>query len=367
MLWCILVQHTTIERDAMAGASRETSDLRELRDLSPAEVDQLVYDLGLPKFRRKQLVEWVWGKRATSFDDMTNLPKDLRATLAESYTVDAPHEAARQVSRLDGTRKYLLSFADGKSVECVGMPGARGKLAACVSTQAGCAMGCAFCATGKAGLVGSLSAAQIFDQVAWIADDFGQRVTSVVFMGQGEPFANYDATLRALRWLNADEGMGIGARHLTVSTCGILPGIHQFAAEPEQFTLAVSLHSAVQPTRDLLMPGVRKYSLVHLRAALREYVAATGRRPTYEYALIAGVNDTREHLDALVQFCEGDLCHVNLIQLNNVPGSPFKPSSEERAYEFVNRLAGIGVEATIRESRGPDIDAACGQLRQRMK
>ena len=335
-----------------------------LRDLSPDEVDQLVYDLGLPKFRTKQVVDWTFGRHAHNYDDMTNLPKDLRAKLAERYDVAAPTVRAKQTSRVDGTRKYLLEFSDGKAVECVGMPGGN-RLAACVSTQAGCGMGCAFCATGKAGLVGSLSSGQIFDQVTHIADDFGQRVTSVVFMGQGEPFANYDATLRALRWLNAEQGLGIGARHLTVSTCGLIPGIRRFTTEPEQFTLAISLHSAVQTTRDLLMPGVRKYSLVHLRAALREYVAATKRRPTYEYALIGGVNDTRDHIQALVEFCQDMLCHVNLIQLNEVPGSPFKPSTPERADEFVRRLAGIGVEATIRDSRGPDIDAACGQLRQR--
>ena len=346
-------------------ANETTNTLPLLRDLSPADIDQLVYDLQLPKFRGKQITEWAWKRAATSYDDMTNLPKTLRAQLAERYSVDAPRELRRQTSRLDGTRKYLLGFADGKQVECVGMPGGRGRLAACVSTHAGCATGCAFCATGKSGLVGSLTSGQIYDQVMHIAEDFGQRVTSVVFMGQGEPFANYDATLRALRWLNSEQGAGIGARHLTVSTCGLLPGIHAFAAEPEQFTLAVSLHSAVQATRDMLMPGVRRYSLVHLRAALREYVEATGRRPTYEYALIGGINDTREHMEALVQFCQGDLCHVNLIQLNEVSGSNFKPSTAEKADEFVRRLAAVGVEATVRDSRGPDIDAACGQLRQR--
>lgn len=336
-----------------------------MRNLTADDIDQLVYDFKLPKFRGKQLTEWVWKHHVESFDEMTNLPKGLRDELASQYSVAAPTELARQTSRIDGTRKYLLGFEDGKQVECVGMPGSRERLTVCVSSQAGCGMGCAFCATGAAGLTGSLDAAQIFDQVVHVSEDFGRRATSVVLMGQGEPFVNYDNVLRAMRWMNSEQGLGIGARHLTVSTCGVVPQIHRFASEPEQFTLAVSLHSAVQETRDYLMPGVRRWSLVHLRSALREYTAATNRRPTYEYAMIAGVNDTHDHLQALLEFCDEMLCHVNIIQLNEVAGSPFKPSPAARVEDFVRKLGSAGVEATIRESRGPDIDAACGQLKQR--
>ena len=227
-------------------------------------------------------------------------------------------------------------------------------------------MGCAFCATGAAGLTRSLSAGEIFEQVAHVRDDFGTRVTGVVLMGQGEPFANYEATLSALRRLNSSNGMGIGARHLTVSTCGIIPMITRFSREPEQFTLAVSLHSAVQRTRDALMPGVSKYSLLRLYDAMGEYTSRTGRRPTYEYALIKGVNDSDEELSYLCDFCKDTLCHVNIIQLNDVPGSKFQPATVHRANDVVRRLANVGVEATIRQSRGADIDAACGQLRQRL-
>ena len=338
---------------------------RDLHTLTHGEIAELLSGLGQPSFRVKQVEEWVWSKNAQSFDDMTNLPKALREQLAEHLTLGGVEEVARQVS-VDGSRKYLLRFPDGVSVECVGMP-SRGKLAVCASTQAGCPMGCAFCATGAAGLTRSLTAAEIYEQVMHVRDDFNTRVTSVVFMGQGEPFLNYDATLGALRRLNDPDGAGIGARHLTVSTCGVIPQIMRFANESEQFTLAISLHSAVQRTRNALMPGVRKYSLINLYNVMGEYVNKTGRRPTYEYALIGGVNDTDSELQALCDFCEGTLAHVNLIQLNEVEGSKFRPSTDVRAQDFVRALGAVGVEATVRNSRGSDIDAACGQLKQRIR
>lgn len=338
--------------------------LIDLRSCSHSELVALLDELGQPAFRAKQIEDWVWDKGAASLDEMTNLPKTLREALAQRIAPLALEELARQASE-DGTRKYLLGLGDGAAVECVGMP-SQSKLSVCVSTQAGCAMNCAFCATGRSGLVRSLTATVIFDQVLHVRNDFGSRVTSVVFMGQGEPFANYDETLKALRMLNSPASLNIGARHLTVSTCGLIPQILRFANEPEQFTLAVSLHSTVQKTRNALMPGVKRFSLVHLYAALGEYVDKTGRRPTYEYALIGGVNDTEEEMDSLCDFCRGTLCHVNFIQLNEVSGSPFKPSTPEKAQEFVRRLERVGVEATIRNSRGADIDAACGQLRQRI-
>lgn len=339
------------------------SDQVDLRSLTHGRLLELLKELGQPAFRAKQIEEWIWEKGATSFDDMTNLPKTLRAQLSEQFSLGGTTEVARQVSE-DGSRKYLLRYADGVTAECVGMPSGN-KLAVCVSSQAGCAMGCAFCATGAGGLTRSLTSNEIYDQVMHVREDFDTRVTSVVFMGQGEPFMNYDATLEAMRRINSPEGLGIGARHITVSTCGVIPAIKRFANEPEQFTLAVSLHSAVQKTRNALMPGVRKYSLLHLYEVMGEYVDKTGRRPTYEYALIRGVNDTEDELGALCDFCRDNLAHVNIIKLNEVKGSRFQPSSDARAGEFVRRLANVGVEATIRQSRGQDIDAACGQLKQR--
>lgn len=339
-----------------------TTGKLDLRSMTHGQLQELMSELGQPAFRVKQIEEWVWRKNVSSLDEMSNLPKTLRHALQDRVTLDSAEEIARQLSA-DGSRKYLLRFPDGVSVECVGMS-SKGKLTACASSQAGCGIGCAFCATGMSGLTRSLSAGEIYEQVMHVRDDFGRRVTSVVLMGQGEPFANYTETLAALRRLNSPDGAGIGARHLTVSTCGIIPMIKRFANEPEQFTLAVSLHSAVQRTRDMLMPGVKKYSLIHLYDIMNEYVNKTGRRPSYEFALIRGVNDSDNEIAALCDFCRDNLAHVNLIMLNEVKGSKFQPSTNERAREFVRRLTSVGVEATIRDSRGSDIDAACGQLRQ---
>lgn len=340
-----------------------TTRSRDIRLLTLEELQDLVKELGQPAFRAKQLNEWIHDKNVCSFDEMTNLPAVLREKLSERFSFNVPVELVKQVSK-DGSRKYLLQFSDGVSVETVGMPN-RNKLAVCISSQAGCAMGCAFCATGLAGLSRSLTAQEMVDQVLHVARDFGERVTSVVFMGQGEPFANFDATVQALRILNDPDGLAIGARHLTVSTCGVIPGIRRFAELPEQFTLAISLHSAIQGTRNQLMPGVKKYTLLRLHEAIQLYVEKTGRRPTYEFAMIDGINDTNPEMQALVDFCAGTLCHVNLIQLNNIPDSPFRPSPIEKVESLQRRLTMHGVETTIRNSRGSDIDAACGQLKQR--
>lgn len=340
-----------------------TTRSRDIRLLTLEELQDLVKELGQPAFRAKQLNEWIHDKNVCSFDEMTNLPAALREKLSERFSFNVPVVLVKQVSK-DGSRKYLLQFSDGVSVETVGMPN-RNKLAVCISSQAGCATGCAFCATGLAGLSRSLTAQEMVDQVLHVARDFGERVTSVVFMGQGEPFANFDATVQALRILNDPDGLAIGARHLTVSTCGVIPGIRRFAELPEQFTLAISLHSAIQGTRNQLMPGVKKYTLLRLHEAIQLYVEKTGRRPTYEFAMIDGINDTNPEMQALVDFCAGTLCHVNLIQLNNIPDSPFRPSPIEKVESLQRRLTMHGVETTIRNSRGSDIDAACGQLKQR--
>ncbi|MGN0073436.1 MAG: 23S rRNA (adenine(2503)-C(2))-methyltransferase RlmN [Coriobacteriales bacterium] len=342
----------------------------DIKALTHAQLEELVVArLGQPKFRVKQLEQWLWQKGVASFDEMTNLSKDLRAQLASVCTLRLPLVTARQQSA-DGTRKYLVSFADGVAVETVGIPSHDGtRLTVCFSTQAGCAMGCAFCATGWGGFTRNLTAGEMVEQVRLVGADFGTRVTNVVAMGQGEPFANYEASLQALRRLNAELGLGIGARHITLSSCGIIGGIERFAKEPEQFTLAISLHSAVQETRDQIMPGVKAHPLPRLRAALIDYGRITGRRPSLEYALMDGVNDTPEQLEALIEFCRGMLCHVNLIPLN-----PIKQAEDsQQAYlmepsgrmpEFKSALERAGIQVSIRDSRGSDIDGACGQLIQ---
>lgn len=343
---------------------RATAELIGIKALSRDEIaDMLTNEMGTQAFRAKQLIQWMYNKQVESYDEMTNLPASLRAELAQRYPLNYPTIAKKQISS-DGTRKYLVRFVDGATVETVGIP-SKNRLTVCVSTQAGCPLRCAFCATGKNGYNRNLGVGEIVDQVSVVSKDFGQRVSSVVLMGQGEPFLNYDAVIEAMRILNSKDCFEIGARHITVSTSGILPQIRRFAAEPEQFTLAVSLHSAVQETRDELMPGVKRYPLERLRDSIASYAEATGRRPTYEYALMEGVNDTDAELKALTAFCRHTLCHVNLINLNRVPGSRFNPTSPERLASFAKALECAGIETSIRNSRGTDIDAACGQLKQR--
>lgn len=326
-----------------------------------SEFHAFCLDLGLPGFRSRQILSWVYGKGARSYDEMTNLPKDLRSSLTERCPLRPPSVVLKRVSS-DGTRKYLIEFADGVSVETVGLP-AGDRLTVCFSTQAGCGMGCTFCATGQAGLTRSLTPGEMVWQILAVADDFGRRVTNVVAMGQGEPFLNYDNVRSALTIINGSDYLGIGARHITVSTCGILKGIETFSNEPEQFTLAVSLHSAIQDTRDALMPGVARYPLLLLRDACVRYLHATDRRITFEYSLVHGVNDSDAHLDALIGFCSGLLCHVNLIPINPTDAA-FAPSHESTVQRFRRELMRHDIEASVRVARGTDIEAACGQLKQ---
>lgn len=342
----------------------------DIKALTHTQLEELLIgQLGQARFRVKQVEQWLWQKGATSFDDMTNLSKDLRAQLAQACTLQLPQVAARQQSA-DGTRKYLVRFADGVAVETVGIPSHDGsRLTVCFSTQAGCAMGCTFCATGWGGFTRNLNAGEMVEQVRLVGADFGKRVTNVVAMGQGEPFANYEASLEALRRINAELGLGIGARHITLSSCGIISGIERFAREPEQFTLAISLHSAVQETRDAIMPGVMGHPLPRLRSALVEYGQLTGRRPSLEYALMDGVNDSSPQLEALVDFCSDMLCHVNLIPLNPIKRSgdasqAYVMEPSPRMPEFKSALERAGIQVSVRDSRGSDIDGACGQLIQ---
>lgn len=324
-------------------------------------------ELGQPSFRAQQLTEWLYQRHASSYDEMTNLPAALRAALSERFPLTTPEIVNRQVSR-DGTRKYLIEFDDGIRVETVAIPSRGGdRLTVCFSTQAGCAIGCAFCATGREGFARNLTPGEIIDQVLIAQDDMGKRVTNVVGMGQGEPFLNYDNTMEALRILNNKKGLEIGARHISVSTCGILPGIERFSEEPEQFTLAVSLHAARQGVRDLLMPNVARFKLGNLKSALQEYIAKTNRRVTLEYIMIDGVNDADEDLKALQKFCANLLCHVNLIPINAIEGSVFQPSEPETINRWLNAIQKKGTEATLRDSRGSDIDGACGQLKNTFK
>lgn len=336
------------------------------------EIKNLLQDLGQPSFRAQQLINWIYVKGATSYDAMTNLPQTLRAALSEQYPLNAPQIIDKQVSH-DGTRKYVLEFDDGVRVETVGMPsfdttdnGEPKHLTVCFSTQAGCPMQCAFCATGTEGLTRNLSAGEMILQIITVQNDFHARVSHVVAMGQGEPFLNYDATLEALRFMNAKKGLEIGARHITVSTCGVIPGIERFSQEPKQFTLAVSLHSAQQAIRDELMPQCARWPLPDLKEALLSYVEKTNRRVSLEYLMIKNLNDTQEALESLTNFTRGLLCHINLIPFNSVDHCSYQPSNDATIADFQKALTRAGVETTIRNSRGSDIAGACGQLKNKL-
>lgn len=320
-------------------------------------------EMGQPRFRTRQIVRWLYGRGAAGYDAMSDLPAELRTLLAEREPLVRPQVVQQQVSS-DGTRKYLFRLADGASVEAVGLP-AGDRLTVCFSTQVGCAMGCSFCATGRSGLSRDLGAGEMADQVRIIGEDFGRRVTNAVAMGQGEPFANYAATIGGLRLMNSPDGLDIGARHLSISTCGLIAGIDRLAQEPEQFTLAVSLHSAVQSTRDRLMPGVAGLRLPELREAIVRYTQKTHRRVTLEYASIAGTNDTPAETTALISFARGLLVHVNLIPVNPVDGSEHARGDAAATQRLADALTAAGIAVTIRTERGADIDAACGQLKQR--
>lgn len=342
---------------------------QDIKSLSHGDLIELMDELGQPKYRTKQIEEWLYARGANSIDEMDNLPKALRQRLEERFFVGSLALVIKQVSE-DGTRKYLFRTPNGALVETVGIPSHDGnRLTVCFSSQAGCPMGCTFCATGRSGFACNLTSGEMYDQVRFVGKDFGRRVTNVVCMGQGEPFLNYEAVLEALRRMNSKVGLGIGARHITVSTCGILEGIDNFLQEPEQFTLAVSLHSAKQETRDKIMPGIKSASLDELRQKLIKYAEATGRRPSLEFALMKDVNDTDDEIQALVDFCKGMLCHVNLIPLNPIDGANHDRSLVEpspRLKEVSDILTRNGIENSIRNSRGQDIDGACGQLRQRV-
>ncbi|MBQ9068362.1 MAG: 23S rRNA (adenine(2503)-C(2))-methyltransferase RlmN [Eggerthellaceae bacterium] len=327
--------------------------------------------MGQPHYRATQLFEWLYGHGARSYAEMTNLPGALRERLGAEAPFSFPEIIDKRVSA-DSTRKYILKLADGALVETVGIPSGGGagdagsaakRLTVCFSTQVGCAMACTFCATGREGFVRNLFPGEMAWQVIAVADDFGMRVSNAVAMGQGEPFANYDHVLSALRILNHEKGLGIGARHITVSTCGIADRIRRFGSEAEQFTLAVSLHSAVQEVRNALMPGVAGTPLPALWDALRDYQERSGRRVTFEYLLAEGANSTDDALAALIDFCSGLSAHVNLLPVNAVDGSPLSPCPPERMGLWRARLERAGIEASVRTSRGADVFGACGQLK----
>ena len=342
----------------------------DLRCFDLEDMKRLAVSLNQPKFRGLQLFKWVHKFGTTHLDSMTDLPLVFREELSRNYSIDAPAIKAQQESVLDGTRKLLLGFKDGLTVESVIMPHLddSGRATVCVSSQIGCPIGCSFCATGEMGFVRNLTAAEILSQV-YLARQIGQdspqtfHVSNVVFMGMGEPFLNYEAVLKSLRILIDPNGINIGQRRLVVSTAGYVPGIKRFAQEGLQVVLAVSLHSADNELRNRLVPLNRKYPLESLLEACSYYQDKTGRRITFEYALIEGCNDSPVSAIQLARFLRPLTANVNLIPLNPVSHINYKRSSHDRIEAFLNVLQENGVEAVVRKERGSDIAGACGQLR----
>ena len=334
-----------------------------LRSMTLQELGEVLKELGQPAFRAKQLFSWLH-KGVTSFDQMTNLPQALRESLEEKYPLLPPQVVRKQESQKDGTIKYLWRLHDGNCVETVLMRYHYGNTV-CISTEVGCAMGCAFCASTLGGLVRRLEAREILEQVLFTQLDSGQPISHIVLMGIGEPLDNYDNVLRFLHLVNSPEGMNISMRHISLSTCGLVPKILRLAEEKLQLTLSVSLHAPNDQVRNTIMPVNKAYPVEALLDACRKYYEITGRRISFEYAMIDGVNDTVEAARELISRLKGMSAHVNLIPLNHVEESPLKPSTKQAVARFQALLEDAGIPATVRRSLGGDIDASCGQLRRK--
>ena len=335
----------------------------DLYSLDLAGLETLLAGWGEPAFRARQLHDWLYVQRAPDFDAMRNVPKTLRERLKAETRLGLLELAAEQQSA-DGTVKRLYRLPDGQLIESVLMEYDDERRTACISTQAGCAMGCVFCATGQMGFARHLSAGEIFEQAAYFARELaarGERLSNVVLMGMGEPFHNYEASIAAVRRLMRD--LDLGARHITVSTVGLVPMIRRFADEGLQVKLAVSLHAATDAERDALLPVNRRYPLRELIGACYEYVHKTGRRVSFEWTLIEGQNDTPEQAHALGKLLRGLNCHVNAIPLNPTPGYGGDPSAARRTEAFRQILESYGISMTVRVRRGIDINAGCGQLK----
>ena len=336
--------------------------MNDVKSMLPAELEQLLTALGEPKYRAKQLFSWL-GRGAGSYAEMSNLPAALREKLAKEAPLCPPEILRKAVSRTDGTVKYLWRLSDGNAVETVVMRYAHG-LTVCISSQVGCRMGCAFCASTIGGLVRNLTAGEMLDQVLFARRDLGEEIGNIVVMGIGEPLDNYDNLLRFLTLANHPEGLNIGMRHITVSTCGLTEKLAALAAEDLQITLAISLHAPDDETRSRLMPANRGRGVAAVLAACEEYFARTGRRITFEYAMIDGVNDSVSQAEQLAALAKKARAHINLIPLNHVEEREFSPSAPERMAAFCRVLDRLGANYTVRRSLGGDVDASCGQLRR---
>ena len=337
--------------------------MTDLKSLLPGELEEYMKSLGEARFRAGQVFSWL-SKGAQSFDEMTNLSKQLREKLAGDSYINTLRLLKKQVSALDGTIKYLWELRDGNAVETVVMKYRHG-CSVCISSQVGCRQGCAFCASTIGGLVRNLTASEMLDEVMYSERDSGEKISNIVIMGIGEPLDNWDNVLRFLRLANDPRGMNIGMRHITLSTCGLTERFPELITQDMQLTLAVSLHAPDDETRSRLMPANRGRGIASLMDSCREYFDATGRRVTFEYAMINGVNDSPEQADRLAQLAHSVGAHINLIPLNHVEEREFAPSTPERMKAFCEMLDKRGANYTVRRRLGSDVDASCGQLRRK--
>lgn len=336
----------------------------DIKSMTLEELQDFLSEWGEPKFRAKQIFAWLHEKQVDEFSEMTNLSQSLRQRLAAEASMGSLKMVERLLSKQDGTRKYLFALENGSVIESVLMQYEYGNTV-CVSTQAGCRMGCRFCASTLDGVERSLTAGEMLSQVYTIQKDLGERISGVVLMGSGEPLDNYDAVLRFIRLLNDPAGQNIGQRHITLSTCGLVENMYRLAEEDLQITLAVSLHAPNDDIRRQIMPVANAYPMEKLLQACKDYIQKTKRRITFEYAMMQGVNDSDDCAKELAQRLRHMLCHVNLIPMNPVKEREFTKSGTDRVQHFAKILQQNGIETTIRRRLGSDIDAACGQLRRR--
>mgnify|MGYP005894431097 CR=1 FL=1 len=336
----------------------------DIKSLNLEELTAQLKELGLPAFRAKQIYQWVHEKLVASFDDMTNLSKGLRDQLKERYELITLQIVDVRISQIDGTRKYLFGLPDGHIIESVLMKYKHGN-SVCISSQVGCRMGCRFCASTLDGLERNLRPSEMLDQIYRIQTDLGERVSNVVVMGSGEPMDNYDNLIKFIELLNDERGLNISQRNITVSSCGIVPKLKELADLKLQITLAISLHAPNDELRKTMMPIANKYSIEEIMDVCRYYIECTGRRISFEYSLVKGVNDSMECAKQLIELVKGMNCHINLIPVNPIKERDYKQTGKDEVYAFKNKLEKNGINVTIRREMGRDIDGACGQLRNK--
>lgn len=337
--------------------------MKNIKDYDLEQLKQELTNISEKPFRAEQIFKWLYVEKVHSFDEMTNLSLELREKLKQNYDM-CNYSIVRKLESKDGTKKYLFGLSDGNAIESVLMQYHFGKTV-CVSSQIGCKMGCKFCASTGIAFVRSLTSGEIVEQIIAIEQDIGEKISNVVFMGIGEPFDNYDNVMNAIKILNNQKGLNIGARHISISTSGIVPKIYQFADENVQCTLSISLHSANNETRSSMMPVNNAYNIQELIKACKYYISKTNKRISFEYALAKDNNDNQKAADELVELLHGMLCHVNLIPINKIENGKYIKSSNENIIKFRDYLNSKGITATIRRELGSDIDAACGQLRRK--